>query len=125
MRVIVCGGRNFKDRAMLFRVLTELHREYPFVTLFEGGAKGADRYAAEWAAENGVESQRIKANWKQYGLGAGIRRNRHMLWTADPHRVIAFPGGAGTEDMVQRALREGHTVIRVKEDGTYDTEPFI
>lgn len=125
MRVIVCGGRDFKDKDMLYRVMNTLHREYPIVVLFEGGARGADRYAAQWAAENGIEVQRVRAKWNRYGLAAGARRNQHMLWTAEPHRVIAFPGGAGTEDMVQKAINDGYPVIRVKEDGTYDNQPFI
>ena len=112
MRVIVCGGRDFNNRGLVFGFLGEFHAETPITHLIEGGAKGVDALAREWACVNNIKSTTCIADWKLYGRGAGPVRNQKML-EMEPECVIAFAGGSGTEDQVRRAIQKGINVIRV------------
>lgn len=112
MRLLICGGRDFADRAMFARAMTLqcLHRR-PTV-IIEGGARGADALAREWAKHRGVENETYPADWKAHGRAAGPMRNQRMLEIGRPDMVMAFPGGPGTADMVRRAEVAGVQVIR-------------
>ena len=106
-RVIVCGGRDFQDRASVFSVLDQLHASSGIECLIEGGAEGADTFARDWAEAHLAPENRIRedANWTKYGKAAGPIRNSLML-TYAPTLVIAFPGHTGTADMVTKAKRK-------------------
>jgi hypothetical protein len=110
MRLLVCGGRRFRERSWLRDVLAGLHRQSPITLLINGNAPGADALALEWAAEEGVPTSMHAAAWDRYGAAAGPRRNAQML-LARPDIVVAFPGGRGTADMVRRARAAGVRVI--------------
>lgn len=131
MRVIVCGGRDFNDKAMLWNVLDGFCKSnglcYPedehgnwlpkdFI-LIHGGARGADLLADDWGVHNFVCIEEHKAAWYKFGKAAGAIRNRAMLDQGKPDAVIAFPGGRGTADMVQQALCAGVKVFEVTTDG--------
>lgn len=129
-RVLVCGGRNFRDRALLFATLDRLHAERKFTALMQGEAPGADRLARDWACtKREIERWKCPAKWTdlshpdavirtrrdgtKYDAKAGTRRNAKMLeWK--PNLVVAFPGGSGTADMMRRARAAGVEVIEVK-----------
>ena len=51
-RVLVCGGRNYDDRATVFATLSTLHEHYHELHIIQGGAQGADALAREWASAN-------------------------------------------------------------------------
>ncbi|MFM7735009.1 MAG: DUF2493 domain-containing protein [Alphaproteobacteria bacterium] len=103
MKVIVCGGRNFDDKALLERALGEIE----ITELIEGGAKGADRLAREWAKARGIPVRTFKADFRRYGRGGGPVRNRQMIDEGHPELVVAFPGGSGTANMVSLARAAG------------------
>lgn len=117
LRVIVCGGRDFENRPLLYRTLDDLQREHGVVTIIEGGARGADRLAAQWADNPGearpVEHVQFKADWDKFGKGAGAVRNQRMLVEGKPDLVIAFAGGRGTADMMARARHAGVEVREI------------
>jgi hypothetical protein len=114
MRVLVCGGRFFNDRAMLFRTLDAIHADGAQIdVVIEGEARGADLLAAAWASSRGVALAPFPADWTTYGLGAGPIRNRQMLIEGKPDLVVCFPGGSGTADMKKQALRAGVRVLEV------------
>lgn len=115
MKVIVCGGRTFSDRAWLFDALDKIHAKKAITLLINGGANGADSLAAEWAASRGVPSHTEYAKWRLYGKSAGARRNRCML-VYGPVLVIAFPGGPGTANMCELAEKAGVRVLKVKKE---------
>ena len=50
MKVLVCGGRNFRSPAQVFRALDRLHQEKPTTELMQGGATGADQFEMEWTS---------------------------------------------------------------------------
>lgn len=112
MKALVCGGRDFNSPAQVWHDLNNLHEDFGFTKLIQGGAKGADRFAKEWAATHPeVEVWTTKANWEKFGKAAGPKRNARMLeW--EPDFVIAFPGGRGTADMIRQAHEAGYKLFR-------------
>lgn len=144
---LVCGGRDFgemprgvprctpqwytyrrmaeEDRNLLESTLTGLVSGDYFIRLVHGGARGADRLADLWGRQNGAVIARAvyPADWFPNGRSggldrsAGVRRNQKMLDAEKPDRVIAFPGGKGTADMVTRARAAGVEVIEIGRSG--------
>lgn len=111
MRVLVCGGRNFRDAALLTTTLDTIHAITSISCVVEGGAKGADALAAQWARANEIPLVTVAADWAVYGKAAGVIRNSRMLTVWKPALVVAFPGGAGTAHMV-RIAREAGVEVR-------------
>jgi hypothetical protein len=109
MRVLVCGGRNYRDRRLVFHTLDSL---VGISTLIHGCASGADGLAARWARARGVPQEPYPPNWRRYGLAAGPIRNQQMLDEGRPDLVVAFPGGKGTFNMVDKAEGAGVRVLR-------------
>jgi hypothetical protein len=107
MRLLVCGGRDFNDRAFLNDALNRVHRKRPITLLIHGDAPGADRLADAWAQEHAVRRAPFPANWAEFGPSAGPERNQRMIDVGKPDGVVAFPGGVGTADMVRRAEAAG------------------
>lgn len=102
MRAIVCGGRDYANRAAVFTALDDLWVRHGLRKVAHGDYKGADALARQWCkwvAEH-VTEHPYPANWIDYGKAAGPRRNRLMLTQFKPHVVVAFPGHDGTADMI-------------------------
>jgi hypothetical protein len=112
-RILVCGGRDFSDRFLLFDVLDNFHGDDPVSAVIEGEAQGADLLARRWAETRKVPIFAFPADWHRYGKKAGPIRNRQMLTEGTPDLVIAFPGGVGTRDMILQAQRARVPIIRV------------
>lgn len=117
MRILVCGGRDFDDRKLLFDTLDNYWTGGP-LHIISGGAKGADSITEEWfrsywdGMSLGPLSMSVyPADWSNYGKAAGPIRNQQMLDEGKPDLVIAFPGGSGTADMVRRAKKAGVKVV--------------
>lgn len=114
MRVLVCGGRNFHDVAMLWARLDVLHRNKGISLIIDGASDdvtgpyiGADYWAHQWALARGIETIREHAKWSVLGRAAGPLRNKEMAQRHKPDIVIAFEGGAGTANMVKEAHAAG------------------
>lgn len=112
MRVLVCGGRDFKNDDFMKKVLDEYR--YTATCIIHGAARGADKLAHNWAGWNKIQVEAYYANWNKHGKAAGPIRNQQMLDEGKPDLVIAFPGGNGTRDMVTRAKKAGIRVIEVE-----------
>lgn len=110
-RVLVCGGRTYKNMRRVFEVLDGLDPQ-PWV-IIQGGAPGADHLAWEWAGARRVSCEVFIADWRAHGRAAGPIRNQQMLDEGKPDLVIAFPGGTGTRDMTSRAKAAGIPVVEV------------
>lgn len=118
-RWIVCGGRDFTDRAYLHAKLDEIAAREGLPTFFiSGGAPGADEHAEGWRQDRLLPGVVLKADWDAHGNSAGHKRNSLMLtslrlWPKARKLVIAFRGGDGTANMVEQALAAGVEVLRV------------
>lgn len=132
MKVLVCGGRRFgydsrfacditpeeaertaAERAFVRAYLYSWHATAPISVLIHGDATGTDRVSGKWAQDVGVQEVRCPANWKHFEKRAGFLRNAAML-LLQPDVVIAFPGGAGTADMMAQAGNKGIRVVPVR-----------
>lgn len=130
---IVCGGRDYADKEILFKTLDDLIDTTDDIVI-EGGAPGADTLAGEWAQARGVNFLVAPALWGFHGPKAGPLRNHFMgdiamalgmSEYADPDTfrvgrpgIVAFPGGRGTSHMVKDARSLGFKIYIVAEDGT-------
>lgn len=112
MKILVCGGRDYGNYHRVRDVL------YPFLdrvtVIIEGGARGADACARMFASDYGIENVIFPADWDKYGKGAGHIRNQQMLDEGKPDLVVAFPGGRGTANMIERAEKVGVEVIKIE-----------
>lgn len=126
IKMLICGGRKYSDKATLFKTLDDLCLSrgwtldpeedgnwLPNVIVISGMARGADTLAVDWAAVNWLSWEAFPAQWKKHGKAAGFIRNQEMLDSGKPDIVVAFPGGNGTKDMVNRAKKAGVEVIEV------------
>ncbi|MGW8179818.1 MAG: DUF2493 domain-containing protein [bacterium] len=115
-KVLVCGDRYWTDRTVIFAALStyleELGRDD--LLIIQGGAKGADTIARDWARQEGVETLQFDADWQQYGRAAGPIRNKKML-VEKPDLVLAFHedirSSKGTLNMVKQAQKAGVTTV--------------
>lgn len=125
MRVLICGGRDYQNRAAVFAALDRSARIHIDLTgdddifvihgacCFRGRPlelRGADRWADEWAKENEYPVVAVPAKWSQHDKAAGPIRNAYMLKTFVPTNVIAFPGDSGTANMTDLARKAGLVV---------------
>lgn len=104
LRVIICGGRDWKDGERIGRRIRELP---PDCIIVHGACPtGADAFADFYAGKGRVV--RHPAEWDKYGKRAGPLRNQAMA-DAGADLCIAFPTkrSRGTWDMVERARKAG------------------
>lgn len=141
-RLLVCGGRDFGDLLSITRehpLWDKRKKEYQFVHrildeltilqqtddpstwlpengtfIIQGGAKGADAAAHDWAVVNWVPQDEYPADWKKHGRRAGFLRNLEMLEKGKPDLVVAFPGGRGTSMMIELAKNAGVPVKQIE-----------
>lgn len=103
MKVIIAGGRDFKNYDKLKRECDSIFKNLQLVNpiIVCGLAKGADLLGKQFAEENGYEVIECPANWELYGKSAGYKRNSEMAECAD--FLIAFYDGKskGTSHMIQ------------------------
>lgn len=112
MKILVCGGRDFK-RFNLFHDVMEATAKQGDTVIHGHCSTGADRFADLFARRNGLNVQSFPADWLRHGKAAGPIRNQQMIDEGKPDIVIAFPGGRGTADMVSRARKAGIPVTEV------------
>ena len=119
MRVVITGSRDHGDPVQVWQALVDLRHEHGPSSLLVGVGDcrtGADLYAAQWCARANVEHIVFRADWRREGRAAGPNRNRRMVDTIKPDRVLAFfwPGSAnrGTSHCVSYAESKGIEVVR-------------
>jgi hypothetical protein len=116
VRVLVCGGRDWDDPDLVESTLNTLNgARGPFDRLIHGAARGVDRMAGKWARDHGVLEWDFLPEWHRADAPEAEIRNQRMIAEGAPDLVIAFPGGLGTADMVERARDAGIEVIEIAE----------
>lgn len=130
MKLIVAGGREFNDYALLKDRLDFYlqNTDKSDIVIIDGCATGADRLGRKYSEEVlGKDTEKYPADWdditvagaviryrkgKPYNAAAGNIRNKQMASVAT--HLIAFWNGtiknSGTYDMIQIATRLGLTV---------------
>lgn len=64
MKICITGGRYYSNRKFLFNVLDQIHRIHTISCLVNGGARGADTLASEWAMYRQIQLHIHFAEWK-------------------------------------------------------------
>lgn len=130
MRIVVTGGRDFKDRCIIHGCLDYIHSLKTITAIRHGNANGVDKICGEWARINHIVEEICEPDWddiskpdaiiketssgKKYNAKAGHDRNQSMLdQLPKPDLCVPFPGGAGTKDMLKRMHKSGIPVYEV------------
>lgn len=100
LKVIIAGGRDFKNFELIEETMREFynHQQLEIVC---GGAKGADALGLLWAQQYDFLIRMFPAEWGDYGNAAGPIRNGQMAQHAD--ELVAFWDGysRGTKNMIE------------------------
>lgn len=110
--VLVSGKRDFTNyivfRCILDKSLASINDN---IIIVEGGARGTDALAKQYAIEHHYEFIEFPADWDKYGRAAGIIRNDEMVnFIKDkPCKALFFWDGqsCGTGDCLRRAKKAG------------------
>ncbi len=114
MRVLVCGGRDYRGVDCVNATLDRLHAVYGIEVVIHGAVGSlTDFYVGGWATRHGIGQHIFRADWLNYGKSAGPRRNAEMLRKGKPDLVVVFPGASGTRDMFRKSIRVGVAVIEI------------
>ena len=112
MKVIVAGGRDFKNYKLLKCTLDNFQQEYGNITeVISGTAIGVDKLGEQYANENNIPIKRFVPDWQGLGKKAGHVRNRKMGDYAKEHNgmLAAFwdKQSKGTKGMIDYAKKIG------------------
>lgn len=115
-KLIIAGGRDFSDAALLERVLiamADVELADKAVSIVSGMARGADALGYQFAHKHGIQVYEFHANWNKYGKRAGFIRNEEMGNAADG--LLAFWDGEskGTAHMIEYMRQLNKPVIVV------------
>lgn len=111
MKVIIAGSRYIES----LDIDPIIKESGFFITeVIEGGARGVDRIARNWAIDNSIPYKTFDAKWEEYGLkAAGPIRNRQMAEYGEA--LIAIPlsyaVNKGTRGMIAIAKNLGLPVF--------------
>lgn len=107
LRIIIAGGRKFKDYRLLCATLDHSLRDCSGynITIISGAAPGADRLGERYARERGYEIDPHPAEWDKYGKRAGMVRNEFMAMSTGATHCFVFWDGVspGSKDMIDQA----------------------
>lgn len=115
MNLMVCGGRDFNDKELLFKTLDDLvaKKGWKDIIILEGEAKGADTLAKDYVAKRNLLFKPYPADWKNWGKAAGPIRNKAMVTDCD--YCVAFWDGQsrGTRSSIEfcRELNKPYTIV--------------
>ena len=105
MKTIIAGSRDIND----FQVVDHAINSSGFIIteVVSGTARGVDKEGEGWASLNNVPIKRFPADWKQFGRGAGHKRNAAMAEYADALIAIWDGASPGTRNMINEAAKRG------------------
>lgn len=83
MKVIIAGGRDFRNFDLLCRKADRILSRQDEVEIVSGAAKGADKLGERYAELRGYPVKRFPADWGTFGKQAGYIRNEDMATYAD------------------------------------------
>ena len=102
VKVGIVGSRGFSGLEKVRDYVKSLDKDTIIVS---GGAKGVDETAEKMGEELGMKVVLFKPDWKKYGRGAGIVRNKEICEYSD--MVCAFWDGKskGTLNTIDTAKK--------------------
>jgi hypothetical protein len=112
MKVIIAGGRTFKDYNLLSLKCDKILSQQTEIEIISGTAYGADKLGEKYANDKGYKLSQFPADWNKFGKKAGYIRNEEMANYGDA--LIAFWDGEskGTKNMIDIARNLKVKVIK-------------
>lgn len=105
------------DHDLIWDALDRALAKFPDMVFLHGGSpRGAERIAACWAENRKVTQITFKPNWTRHAKAAPFRRNDEML-SVMPSGLIVFRGSGVTDNLADKARRQGIPVWRFGRDG--------
>lgn len=105
MRTIIAGSRDITNYIALLDAV-ENAKNYSKInptTIISGAARGVDELAIWYAEDNNLPCELFPAEWKVFGKGAGMIRNRKMAENAEALIALWDGSSRGTENMINVA----------------------
>jgi hypothetical protein len=117
MRLAVVGTRTFAGEDVLTSYLDRYRARHGELVIISGGARGADRMAADYARRHGLELVVFRPDWVANGRRAGALRNRRIVDAADA--LVAFwdEASLGTRISLDMAVAKRIPATVVTPDG--------
>lgn len=107
-RVIIAGGRDFKDYPTLHAVCDHMLQHKEEVEIVSGAyPSGADELGRIYAIDKGYPYKPFPPDWDKYGKAAGPIRNRKMAEYAEAAIVFWDGKSDGSKDMIFQAKLRG------------------
>ena len=114
MKLAIIGSRGFHDYELLKTeiLIFSFENSIDITEIVSGGAKGADKMAEIFAAENKLPTTIFLPDWDKHKKSAGFIRNKLIIDTADA--VIAFWDGSsrGTLSSINLA-KEKNKLLKI------------
>lgn len=108
-KVVIFGGREFTNYKKFLEdvaeILDGLGVSPEDIEIVEGGARGADRLAYNFAKDYELKHKRFEAKWKEKGKGAGHIRNGEMAKYCDFGIGFWDGNSRGTKNMIETMKR--------------------
>ena len=123
MNVVICGSRGITDRDLVEYLIE--NSEFDITGVIEGGAKGVDTIAGEWARAQNIPVTVVKPDWHAHGLYAGPKRNREMVQMGEAVIAVWDGKSRGTQSTIAYAKEYGKPIkIWKKHKGSLEGRPF-
>ena len=101
MKIAIVGSRSLKIESISEYIPIECDE------IVTGGARGVDTYAAEYAERHGIPLTLFHPDYKRYGRGAPILRNREIIEHADCVVAIWDGKSRGTKNVIEECRKKG------------------
>lgn len=107
MKLAIVGSRNL--------IVRNLGDYIPagVTEILTGGARGIDTCARDYARQNGIRVTEFFPDYRRFGRGAPLRRNRELIAEADEVLAIWDGVSAGTAFSIHAAEKAGKKVTVV------------
>ena len=121
MKILITGSRKIKDRDRIIKAINTAQNRYGMVIkLLHGGAKGADKYAKEYANSNKISQLEIKPDYKNnHPKTAPLIRNIELVKLAEV-TVAIYAGNkrtGGTKQAADETIKAGKPLLETYCDG--------
>lgn len=110
MKLLIAGSRSYANQTIrVVNLLDDLVLENParlfwdvsdIEQVISGCASGVDHAAIVWAENHHIPVTKMPANWKQFGVTAGFKRNEEMAKLCDYAIIIWDKKSRGTNHMM-------------------------
>ncbi len=108
MKVIVAGSRGIEDINIVAGAMVLC--KFPITEIVSGTSRGVDQLGEQWAQGQNIPIKRFPANWKEFGKGAGFKRNAEMAEYADMLVAVWDGKSRGTKHMIDTMEKMGKPV---------------